>query len=110
MVCGVSENDRPGSIQILKLPFERVLEVQAHSLPIERLRLSYDNNFLFSAGQDGVFGVFHLKDSDRKEIGGIPQSEEILIEKQERDQYQADIEHLKNQIEIEKQKKEATIQ
>ena len=50
MVCGVAENDKPGSIQILKLPFERVLEVQAHSLPIERLRLSYDNNFLFSAG------------------------------------------------------------
>lgn len=110
MVAGIAENDRPGSIQVVKLPFERVLEVQAHSLPIERLRLSYDNKFLFSAGQDGVFGIFSLSDSEKKDISQINQSDEILIEKQERDKFQADIEHLKNNIEIEKQKREATIQ
>jgi hypothetical protein len=33
-----------------------------------------------------------------------------LIEKQERDKYQADIEDLKNKIEIVKQNKEATVQ
>jgi len=27
MVCGIAENDRPGSIQVVKLPFERALEV-----------------------------------------------------------------------------------
>ena len=110
MIAGIAENDRPGSIQVVKLPFERVLEVQAHSLPIERLRLSYDNKYLFSAGQDGVFGIFSLTDSEKKDMSQIHQSDEILIEKQERDKFQADIEHLKNQIEIEKQKKEATIQ
>jgi len=56
---------------------------------------------LFSAGQDGVFSIFNIQDKDPnrkdKEFNNqvIP-SEEILIEKQERDKFQADIEHLKN--------------
>jgi hypothetical protein len=37
-----------------------------------------------------------------KEFSQVTQSEEILIQKQERDKFQADIEHLKNQIEIAK--------
>ena len=45
-----------------------------------------------------------------KEYNQMGQSDEILIEKQERDKFQADIEHLKNQIEIAKQNKEASAQ
>lgn len=33
-------------------------------MPVERLRISYDNNFLFSAGQDGLFAMFEIKDKD----------------------------------------------
>ena len=115
LFAGVAENDKPGSIQVLNQKFSKIYEVQAHSLPIERIRISHDNQYLFSAGQDGVFGIFNINDKDPqrkdKEFSNqvIP-SEEILIEKQERDKFQADIEHLKTQIEIAKQNKEASVQ
>ena len=59
-----------------------------------------------------MFGIFQIIDKDpvKKDasFNQITQSDEILIEKQERDKFQADIAHLKNQIEIEKQKKAAS--
>ena len=106
LFAGIAENDKPGSIQIINFNFQKIFEVQAHSLPIERLRVTQDNSYVFSAGQDGVFGVFSVLDKDPnkkdKEYSQVTQSEEILIEKQERDKFQADIEHLKQQIEIAK--------
>lgn len=97
------------------MKWQRISEIQAHSLPIERIRVSHDNQYLYSAGQDGVFGTFSISDKDPnkkdKELSNhVQASEEILIEKQERDKFQADIEHLRNQIEIVKQNKEATVQ
>jgi len=50
ILAGVAEEDKPGSIQVFRPNFEKIYEVQAHSLPIERLRISYDNKFLFSVG------------------------------------------------------------
>lgn len=64
IMAGIAENDKPGSIQVIRFPFERIFEVQAHSLPIERIRVSYDNHFLYSVGQDGMFGIFHIQDKD----------------------------------------------
>lgn len=114
LFAGIAENDKPGSIQIINFKFQKIFEIQAHSLPIERLRVTQDNSNVFSAGQDGVFGIFTVHDKDPnkkdKEFSQVTQSEEILIEKQERDKFQADIEHLKNQIEIAKQNKEASVQ
>ena len=115
MFAGVAENDRPGSIQVINMKWQKISEIQAHSLPLERIRVSHDNQYLYSAGQDGVFGTFSISDKDPnkkdKEFSNqVQASEEILIEKQERDKFQADIENLKNKIEIEKQNKEATVQ
>ena len=114
LFAGIAENDKPGSIQVINFKFQKISEVQAHSLPIERLRVTQDNSHVFSAGQDGVFGIFSVSDKDpnrkEKEFSQVTQSEEILIEKQERDKFQADIEHLKNRIEIAKQNKEAQVQ
>lgn len=96
-MAGIAENDKPGSIQVIRFPFERIFEVQAHSLPIERIRVSYDNHFLYSVGQDGMFGIFHIQDKDPvkkdKEYSQVTFSEEILIEKQEQDKKKAEIEH-----------------
>lgn len=106
LIAGIAEDDKPGSIQVLKYPFEpnKSFEVQAHSLPVERLRISFDNQVLFSAGQDGLFCIFDVKDKDpkgKKDKDNIQiiYSEEILIQKAERDKFQADIEHLKQSIE-----------
>jgi hypothetical protein len=58
-----------------------------------------------------MFGIFQIVDKDPiKKDQALPpviQSEEILIERQERDKYQSDIEALKQQIEDEKKKKES---
>lgn len=103
--AGIAEDDKPGSIQVLKYPFEphKCFEVQAHSLPIERLRLSFDNQVLFSSGQDGLFCIFDVKDKDPKgkkdkDNIQITYSEEILIQKSQRDNVLSEIESLKREI------------
>ncbi len=106
LLAGVAEEDKPGSIQVFRPNFEKIYEVQAHSLPIERLRISFDNKFLFSVAQDGILAMFEIKVNEQsagkkeKELIQIQMSEDIyLIQKAERDKLQADIEHLKTSIE-----------
>ena len=101
--AGIAEDDKPGSIQVLRYPWEKVFEIQAHSLPIERLRISFDNQVLFSSGHDGVLCIFDIKDKDPKgkkdkDNIQIHLSEELLIPKSERDKYLADIDHLRASI------------
>jgi len=93
--AGVGEEGKPGSIEIWRLPLERKYEVQAHSGPIERMRISHDNQFLFTSGRDGSMMMFEIKDKDmlrggagRKFEGIANFSEEILTEKTEMDQYE----------------------
>jgi len=50
LFAGVAENDRPGSIQVINMKWQKIAEIQAHSLPIQRIRVSHDNQFLYSAG------------------------------------------------------------
>ena len=71
IVAGVSESDRPGSIQIFRYDnqsnqrLDKQVEVQAHSKQIERMRMNYDNSKLFSIGLDGVLACFSMKDNDK---------------------------------------------
>ena len=71
--------------QSLKL--DRVSEVQAHSSQIERMRLTYDGQHLFTVGQDGCLIMHDVKERDPKakskmrEI--LPYADEILTEKTE---------------------------
>ena len=64
VLAGVGEAGYPGAVQIWKFPLEFSSEVQAHSGPIERMRLSYDNDWLFTAGADGCLMVHEVKDRD----------------------------------------------
>ena len=57
---GVAEQNKPGSVQVLRYPYEKIFEIQAHALPVERLRISYDNSTLFSAGLDGTLCIFSI--------------------------------------------------
>ena len=57
---GLDETQKPGSIQVLRYPFEKTYEVQAHALPVSRMRISYDNSTLFSVSSDGTFCVFNI--------------------------------------------------
>lgn len=90
--AGVSEEGHPGAVQIWKFPPEKLSEVQAHGAGIERMRISFDNNFLFTAGKDGCLYIHEVKDRDprgglikrEREAGAIMTfSDEILTEKSE---------------------------
>jgi hypothetical protein len=94
---------RPGAIHIYKLPLDKISEVQAHSKPIERMKLSSDNSYLFTAGQDGALIIHDVKDRDPRggvkrdrEGLGLPFSDEILTEKQELENYVNEKESLEN--------------
>ena len=51
LIGGVGEEGKPGSVHIFQLPqLSKINEIQAHSKANERLRLSYDNNYLFTGG------------------------------------------------------------
>ena len=99
--AGVSEEGKSGAVEIWKYPheeakhIEKLNEVQAHDKGIERMRISYDNNFLFTSGKDGCLIIYEIRDRDprgglikrERGEGAIMQfSDEILTEKPEMDE------------------------
>ena len=71
IVAGVSEAEKPGPIQVFRYNtdsnkhfIEKAIEIQVHNKQVERIRLSYDNQKLFSVGLDGVLACLSIKDND----------------------------------------------
>lgn len=100
LIGGVGEDGKPGSIHIYQLPqLTKVSEIQGHSKPIERMRLSFDNNYLMTGGQDGLLIIHDIKDRDprgakAREGVGLPFSEEILVNKQDIESFISEKEQL----------------
>jgi hypothetical protein len=73
---------------------EQLSEVQAHGKAIERMRLSFNNDWLFTAGKDCCLMIHEVKDRDprgglvkrERDVGLLPFSDEILTEKSEMDE------------------------
>ena len=99
LVAGIAEAEKPGALRIYKFdPFNgEYIEIQAHSLPIVRIRITFDDTYIFTAGQDGSLIIYEIRDKDfrslkrEKEGYGLPFAEEILITK-------AEIEELNHEI------------
>ena len=110
LFAGVSDPQKTGSVRCYKFsPLTGdYSEFQAHQKGIERMRVSYDDCFLFTAGQDGSVIIWEIKDKDiralrrEKESIGLPLSEEILITK-------AEIEELHQQIENQRTNKRESV-
>mmetsp|Transcript_26937 Transcript_26937/g.41056 ORF Transcript_26937/g.41056 Transcript_26937/m.41056 type:complete len:159 (-) Transcript_26937:433-909(-) len=111
LFAGVGDNSKPGAVAIYKitedqsrqsLKMDKINEVQAHGMAISRMRLSYDNNHLFSTGRDGCLIIHDVKDRDPKgktrEREGLPFSDEILTERQEIEQYIQEKDHYENEL------------
>lgn len=104
--AGVGENGHPGAIQIWKFPMEQLSQVQAHGAPIERMRLSYSNDNLFTAGRDCCLMIHDVKDKDPRgglvkrdrDQGMLPYSDEILTEKSEIDDIHGERDRLINEL------------
>ncbi|OWZ18454.1 WD domain-containing hypothetical protein [Phytophthora megakarya] len=60
-----AEPDRPGSIRAFKYPLTgESTEFQCLSAPVTRLRVSFDDQFLFAAGEDGAVCIFEVRDKE----------------------------------------------
>ena len=87
--------------------------MQAHSAPLERLRISPDNRYVYSTGQDYVVGIFEVTGKDKpdpREGIQIYYSDDILISQKQRNELQAKIEKLKMDIQIRNAEREQTTQ
>jgi len=76
---------------------------------VTRIRISYDNQYLYTAGMDGTLAVFQIMDKsrDKRELPTL--SAEILIKKKQRDELQQEIRNLRESIATEdRNRKEET--
>lgn len=81
-----------GAVRSIKFPFESdrlgtkldgFQEHSAHSAPITRMGVSFDDNFLFTTSQDGCLFIFKIYDKDgvAKKDREIIYADEILVTK-----------------------------
>ncbi|KAJ0409484.1 hypothetical protein P43SY_002374 [Pythium insidiosum] len=62
---GTAEPDRPGAVRSFKFPLTgESIEFQCLSAPVTRLRISFDDMFLFAAGEDGCVCIFEIRDKE----------------------------------------------
>ena len=95
-----------GAIRSMKSPFGTdagvFQEHAAHSGPITRLRVSYDENFLFSVGEDGCFFIFKIYDKDnkiQKREREMVFADEILVTKSDLEEKNSMMGELKTRVE-----------
>lgn len=113
LFAGVAEPDIPGPVRCYAFPLDGdYAEYQAHSAPVSRIRITFDENYLFSAGEDGCLVIFDVNrkvQSKRDKDGGFTGfADEILVTKTFLDDKQTqimelerEVEELTNQIELE---------
>ncbi|TMW62220.1 hypothetical protein Poli38472_009713 [Pythium oligandrum] len=60
-----AESERPGAVRSFKFPLTgESIEFQCLSAPVTRLCISYDDGFLFAAGEDGAVCIFEIRDKE----------------------------------------------
>jgi hypothetical protein len=81
LFAGVTDQSKPGAIQVFRHNFERLsktkdskdtqnyrfqklMDVQAHSKAVERIKLNFDHTKLFSIGSDGVVAIYSIIDKE----------------------------------------------
>lgn len=92
LIAGAANSGIPGFIRVYNFsPLTGdYTDYQAHSKPIERMRISNDDKYLFSAAQDGSICVFEVTDKSvrtAKDGPAIPYCDELIIPKAKIDKY-----------------------
>jgi chromosome segregation ATPase len=109
-----------GAIRMLELPLDgRFEDRQAHSGPITRMRMSPDDQYLFTASQDGCLAMYSVASRDANQLGRVrreltlPWAEEILVTKSDLEdkmgliaEYQSKVDELQSQNQLQLQKRE----
>merc|ERR1712228_332577 len=104
LFAGVAEVDLPGPLRCYTFPLKGdYAEYQAHSAPVSRIRITYDDQYLFSTGDDGCLCIFDIKKKvaskrDRAD-GALGFADEILVTRAFLDDKQAALLDLERQVE-----------
>eukprot|EP00668_Euglena_longa_P029544 GGOE01036896.1.p1 GENE.GGOE01036896.1~~GGOE01036896.1.p1 ORF type:complete len:1223 (+),score=435.55 GGOE01036896.1:45-3713(+) len=100
MLFGGSED---GSVHVYTMPLQQGAAqevVSAHSAPISRLALTYDESTLFTVGDDCTLYVYDVKDKDgRSAKREVTFAEEILISRPDLEEKNASIAELRAKVE-----------
>eukprot|EP00741_Cyanophora_paradoxa_P020094 tig00021234_g19395.t1 len=94
-----------GTIRSYKFPLTgEYQEYQCHSGPVSRLRISFDDMFLFCASDDSTLYIFDIRDKEGRARGGrekemLPYAEEILVTKSDLEEKTALMQELKTKVE-----------
>eukprot|EP00930_Biecheleria_cincta_P085307 TRINITY_DN746_c0_g1_i2.p1 TRINITY_DN746_c0_g1~~TRINITY_DN746_c0_g1_i2.p1 ORF type:complete len:1283 (-),score=294.40 TRINITY_DN746_c0_g1_i2:68-3874(-) len=104
LIAGVAEPDLPGSLRCFTFPLNGDwTEYQAHSAPVSRIRITWDELFLFSAGDDGCLCIFELRKAGSKagqnREAALGYADEILVTRAFLDDKQAVLLDLERQVE-----------
>lgn len=101
--AGTGELDRPGYIRSYRNELNgEFAEYACHAGPVTRLRISFDDQFLFSAGDDGTLAIFEIREREgraRTREMLLPWAEEILVTKTDLEEKNALMNELKAKVE-----------
>lgn len=93
-----------GGVRTYKYPLTGEFnEMKTHNGPVNRLQISWDEQLLFTASDDGCLFVYDIKDKDakgaaRREQERVPYAEEVLITKSELEEKKARMSELEQQV------------
>merc|ERR1719313_1960678 len=105
MFSSIAETDSPGGIRCYKFPLDgEYAEYQAHSAPATRLRVTVDDQYLFSTGEDACLFIFDVRKKDRviskrDKEATLPFADEIMVTRTFLDEKQAKLTDLERQVE-----------
>ena len=108
-----------GAVKQFRLPLggaQTTPDAYVHSAPVTRMRLAFDDAYLFSTGEDGCVAIYEVSGKDRGGGGGssaaaaaaagkkdkdsgLPWAEEILVTKADLEEKLNAISELRNKVE-----------
>eukprot|EP00927_Polykrikos_kofoidii_P004457 TRINITY_DN11755_c0_g1_i1.p1 TRINITY_DN11755_c0_g1~~TRINITY_DN11755_c0_g1_i1.p1 ORF type:complete len:1221 (-),score=291.71 TRINITY_DN11755_c0_g1_i1:257-3919(-) len=103
----VAEPDAPAPVRCYKFPLDETaqpIEIPAHSAPATRIRITYDDFYLFTCSDDGCLYIFDIRKKDRVNAkrdkeNQLPPADEILVTRTFLDEKQQQLVELERQVE-----------
>jgi len=105
LFAGVAEQDQPAGVRCYKFPIDGYYnEFPCHALPITRIRITFDDYYLFTCSEDGCLFIFDVRKKDRvvakrDKENVLPPADEILVTRTFLDEKQSQLLELERQVE-----------
>ena len=93
-----------GVIRSFAFPLTGVVkDYQCHHKPVTRMRITYDDAYLFSVSDDGCLAIFNIKEKDgripkNERPDRVPFSEEVLVTKSDLEEKNALMNELRSKV------------